>query len=169
MREFMRHHPPGNLLLSAMAPEDRAALSAIATPIDFAHGQVFAEPDDPIEHLHFIESGFCSSVAVLEDGRTVETLMVGREGVLGVVAALTPQRAHTRSVAQVAGSAQRVEAQRLRVLAAQRPGVRDIWPTTWPGCRANWSSPPPATPCTTPGAASPNGCCAATTGSRATP
>lgn len=126
MREFMRHHPPGNLLLSAMAPEDRAALSAIATPIDFAHGQVFAEPDDPIEHLHFIESGFCSSVAVLEDGRTVETLMVGREGVLGVVAALTPQRAHTRSVAQVAGSAQRVEAQRLRVLAAQRPGVRDI-------------------------------------------
>ena len=28
-----------------MAPEDRAALLALATPIDFAHGQVFAEPD----------------------------------------------------------------------------------------------------------------------------
>ena len=121
----MRSLPPGNRLIHDLNPEDRDALLAIATPAEFAQGHVFSEPDDLIEHLHFIDSGFCSSVAVLEDGRTVETVMIGREGVLGVVASVVPHHAHTRSVAQVAGTARRVEAARFRALSAQRPGVRD--------------------------------------------
>jgi CRP-like cAMP-binding protein len=125
MRELMRSLPPGNRLIHDLNPEDRDALAAIAVPVEFALGHVFNEPDDAIEHLHFIDSGFCSSVAVLEDGRTVETVMIGREGVLGVVASVVPHHAHTRSVAQVAGTARRVDAARFRALSAQRPGVRD--------------------------------------------
>jgi len=125
MRELMRSLPPGNRLIHDLNPEDRDALAAIAVPVEFALGHVFNEPDDAIEHLHFIDSGFCSSVAVLEDGRTVETVMIGREGVLGVVASVVPHHAHTRSVAQVAGTARRVDAARFRTLSAQRPGVRD--------------------------------------------
>ncbi|QCQ99889.1 Crp/Fnr family transcriptional regulator [Brevundimonas sp. SGAir0440] len=125
MRELMNRLSPGNRLIQGLNPDDRDALLAIATPVDFAPGHVFSEPDDPIEHLHFIDSGFCSSVAVLEDGRTVETVMIGREGVLGVVASVVPHHAHTRSVAQVAGTARRVDAAKFRALSAQRPGVRD--------------------------------------------
>lgn len=125
MRELMRSLPPGNRLIHDLNPEDRDALLAIAVPVEFALGHVFNEPDDAIEHLHFIDSGFCSSVAVLEDGRTVETVMIGREGVLGVVASVVPHHAHTRSVAQVASTARRVDAARFRALSAQRPGVRD--------------------------------------------
>ncbi|WP_295194203.1 Crp/Fnr family transcriptional regulator [uncultured Brevundimonas sp.] len=125
MRELMNRLSPGNRLIQGLNPDDRDALLAIATPVEFAPGHVFSEPDDAIEHLHFIDSGFCSSVAVLEDGRTVETVMIGREGVLGVVASVVPHHAHTRSVAQVAGTARRVDAARFRALSAQRPGVRD--------------------------------------------
>ncbi len=125
MRELMNRLSPGNRLIQGLNPDDRDALLAIATPVEFAPGHVFSEPDDPIEHLHFIDSGFCSSVAVLEDGRTVETVMIGREGVLGVVASVVPHHAHTRSVAQVAGTARRVDAAKFRALSAQRPGVRD--------------------------------------------
>ena len=121
----MNRLSPGNRLIQGLNPDDRDALLAIATPVEFAPGHVFSEPDDPIEHLHFIDSGFCSSVAVLEDGRTVETVMIGREGVLGVVASVVPHHAHTRSVAQVAGTARRVDAAKFRALSAQRPGVRD--------------------------------------------
>ena len=121
----MNRLSPGNRLIQGLNPDDRDALLAIATPVEFAPGHVFSEPDDAIEHLHFIDSGFCSSVAVLEDGRTVETVMIGREGVLGVVASVVPHHAHTRSVAQVAGTARRVDAARFRALSAQRPGVRD--------------------------------------------
>lgn len=125
MRELMNRLSSGNRLIQGMNPDDRDALLAIATPVEFAPGHVFSEPDDAIEHLHFIESGFCSSVAVLEDGRTVETVMIGREGVLGVVASVVPHHAHTRSVAQVAGTARRVDAAKFRALSAQRTGVRD--------------------------------------------
>ena len=125
MRELMNRLSSGNRLIQGMNPDDRDALLAIATPVEFAPGHVFSEPDDAIEHLHFIDSGFCSSVAVLEDGRTVETVMIGREGVLGVVASVVPHHAHTRSVAQVAGTARRVDAAKFRALSAQRPGVRD--------------------------------------------
>ncbi|WEK40452.1 MAG: Crp/Fnr family transcriptional regulator [Candidatus Brevundimonas colombiensis] len=125
MRELMRSLPPGNRLIHGLDPEDRDALLGVANPVEFALGHVFNEPDDIIEHLHFIDSGFCSSVAVLEDGRTVETVMIGREGVLGVVASVVPHHAHTRSVAQMAGTARRVEAGRFRALSAQRPGLRD--------------------------------------------
>ena len=120
----MNRLSPGNRLIQGLNPDDRDALLAIATPVEFAPGHVFSEPDDAIEHLHFIDSGFCSSVAVLEDGRTVETVMIGREGVLGVVASVVPHHAHTRSVAQVAGTARRVDAAKFRALSAQRPGVR---------------------------------------------
>ena len=68
MRELMNRLSSGNRLIQGMNPDDRDALLAIATPVEFAPGHVFSEPDDAIEHLHFIESGFCSSVAVLEDG-----------------------------------------------------------------------------------------------------
>ena len=69
MRELMNRLSPGNRLIQGLNPDDRDALLAIATPVEFAPGHVFSEPDDAIEHLHFIDSGFCSSVAVLEDGR----------------------------------------------------------------------------------------------------
>ena len=125
MRELMRSLPPGNRLIKGLDPEDRDALLGIATPVEFALGHVFNEPDDLVEQLHFIDSGFCSSVAVLEDGRPVETVMIGREGVLGTVASVVPHHAHTRSVAQIGGTARRVDAGRFRALSAQRPGVRD--------------------------------------------
>jgi CRP-like cAMP-binding protein len=117
--------PPGNRLLDALTPEDRKALLAHAVFIQFPQGHVFYEPGDPIEHMHFIEKGICSAVAVLEDGRTVETVMVGPEGVTGVVASTIPHESYTRSVAQVEGSSQRIEAARLRALSTERPGIRE--------------------------------------------
>ena len=122
MRELMNRLSPGNRLIQGLNPDDRDALLSIATPVEFAPGHVFSEPDDAIEHLHFFDSGFCSSVAVLEDGRTVETVMIGREGVLGVVASVVPHHAHTRSVAQVAGTARRAGSARAQRSSGWRRG-----------------------------------------------
>jgi CRP-like cAMP-binding protein len=113
-----------NQLIETLEPEDRHALLAAAVPTEFPQGYVFHEPGETIEHVHFIDNGICSSVAVLEDGRTVETLMVGREGLTGVVAALVSSAAFTRGVAQIAGVSRRIDAARLRALTAERPGLR---------------------------------------------
>ena len=122
----MHDLPTGNRLIAAMNPEDREALLAQCSRMEFQQGFVFYEPGDTIDHLHFIETGICSGVAVLEDGRTVETIMVGPEGVTGIVASVVPHPSLTRNVAQVAGAAQRIEAARFRSLADRRSGIRDI-------------------------------------------
>lgn len=122
----MKEFSPGNRLIEAMEAEDRKALLAGISAMEFPQGHVFYEPGGAIDHLHFIDTGICSAVAVLEDGRTVETVMIGNEGVTGVVAALVPNQSFTRNVAQVGGSARRVEAARFRALAAERSSIRAV-------------------------------------------
>ncbi|MBA4805095.1 MAG: Crp/Fnr family transcriptional regulator [Brevundimonas sp.] len=121
----MNGFSPGNRLIASLEPDDRAALLSHCARTDFPQGFVFFEPGDEIEHIHFIDSGIASSVVVLEDGRTVETVMIGAEGLTGSAAAIVPHRAFTRNTAQVAGASRRIEAPRLRQLCAARPGVRE--------------------------------------------
>ena len=116
----------GNRLIAALDSSDREALLAQSVGIDFAQGHVFHEPGDPIDQVHFIEHGVVSAVAVLQDGRTVETVMVGCEGVAGGLAAAGPQIAFTRNVAQMGGAARRIDAARLRQLAYDRPTIRAV-------------------------------------------
>jgi CRP-like cAMP-binding protein len=117
---------PGNRLIEALDVADRDALLSQCVSIEFAPGHIFHEPGDPIDHVFFIEHGVVSAVAVLQDGRTVETVMVGCEGVVGGLAASTPRHAFTRNVAQMAGGARRIDVARLRALTAARPAVRDV-------------------------------------------
>jgi len=107
-----------------MNDDDRRAVEAALTPVELQQGRVIYEPGDPIDHLHFVDDGVVSSVAVLQDGRTVETLMVGREGVTGVAAMTGARAAFTRNVVQVTGASHRIDAARFRALAEDRPGVR---------------------------------------------
>jgi hypothetical protein len=50
-------------------------------------GRVIAEPDGRVEQVYFPTSGVISIVTLLKDGRKVESLMVGREGAVGLLAA----------------------------------------------------------------------------------
>jgi len=87
---------------------------------------VFSEPGDPIAHVHFVRTGIVSAVAAMEDGRTVETFMVGREGVTDVWAAAAPLRGFSRLVAQTAGESWRIDVGRLRAVMEARPAVRQV-------------------------------------------
>lgn len=122
----MNTSSPGNLLIAELDSDDRHAALAHSTPVEFTQGQVLLEPGDPIEHVWFVESGIVSAVAVLQDGRTIETTMTGREGLIGAVASAVPHRSHTRFVAQFAGTARRMDAARLRSLRVERPGLSTV-------------------------------------------
>jgi len=117
---------PRNHLIENLSSEDRAALLAASTPMDFAVGQVFLEAGDEVTHIYFVETGIISAVGVMSDGRTVETYMVGREGVTNPAAAGAPSSTYSRLAAQAPGTARRIEAARLRALAEARPALRDM-------------------------------------------
>ena len=46
------------------------------------------KPGERLHHVYFPGGGFCSAVAVLEDGRMIEVATIGREGMVGIAAVL---------------------------------------------------------------------------------
>ena len=114
---------PGNRLLQQLDPADRAALETELTPVTFKAGQVFFEPQTNITQLHFVTSGAVSGVIILDTGATIEALFIGREGAVGSMAAATPFQSFGRGVAQIAGSALKIDVRNYRAIAAERPGI----------------------------------------------
>lgn len=56
--------------------------------ISLERNQVLYEQGDEIEHIYFPIDSLVSSLAIMEDGTTLETSMVGREGLVGIQAIL---------------------------------------------------------------------------------
>lgn len=115
-----------NRLLGLMLAEDRAALEARAKPVTFKAGQAFFEPGQMIETVHFIEEGVVSGIILLQNGASVEAMIVGREGVVGALAYAGPVLAFGRAVGQIPGKALSVESAVLRDLVAERPHLRSL-------------------------------------------
>jgi CRP-like cAMP-binding protein len=115
-----------NHLLDRLAPDDRAAVLSATSPFEFELGHVFAEAGDTVTHVHFVLSGIISAVADMQDGRTVETFMVGREGVTTPGAINVPVRTYSRLVGQSPGETRRIEVTRLRALCDERPDLRMV-------------------------------------------
>lgn len=115
-----------NHLLDRLSADDRKAVLAASTPFDFELGHVFSKAGDAVGHVHFVLSGIVSAVAGMEDGRTVETFMIGREGVTTPAAIHVPVRTYSRLVGQSTGETRRIEVGRLRSMCDDRPGLRSM-------------------------------------------
>lgn len=57
-------------------------------PVSFERNQVLYEQGDRIEYVYFPLDSVISNLAIMEDGTTIETLMVGCEGLVGISAIL---------------------------------------------------------------------------------
>jgi CRP-like cAMP-binding protein len=77
-----------NLLLAALPADDRDRLVPTLDIVPLKLKAFLHKPGEPLEFVYFPGGGFCSIVTVLEDGAMVEVATVGREGMVGVTAAL---------------------------------------------------------------------------------
>ncbi len=77
-----------NHLLAALPPSDRERVLAATDVTPLKLKQILHNRGEPVEYVYFPGGGFCSIVTVLEDGGMVEVATIGREGALGVPAAL---------------------------------------------------------------------------------
>ena len=115
-----------NFLLAALSATDHQALDAHLAPVELALNTVQYEPDDAIEWVWFPCTAVLSVVTVMRDGRTVESDTVGREGAVGILAALGRSRATSRTFTQIPGLALRLSASRLRAQAEHSPAFRKL-------------------------------------------
>jgi CRP-like cAMP-binding protein len=80
--------PPTNHLLAALPPDDYQRLAPALDVIPLKLKEFLHKSGEPIAHVYFPGGGFASVVTVLRDGGMVEVATIGREGMLGVSAAL---------------------------------------------------------------------------------
>jgi CRP-like cAMP-binding protein len=84
------------------------------------------EPGQPIEFVHFPNSGMVSLVIATEDGKTVEVGEVGREGFAGTQAAVGINTNQVREVVQIAGDGFRVRIDPLQSVLQSAPELQRI-------------------------------------------
>jgi CRP-like cAMP-binding protein len=90
-----------NVLLGSLPEQELARLRVNLEPISLPRGTVLEEPDAEIEFVYFPTSGIASLVAVGMDGETVDTTMVGREGMTGLAVFLGTGQMPVRTMVQV--------------------------------------------------------------------
>lgn len=98
----------GNHMLNAFSPALRATIMNAGEPVSLLQSQRIATVEELQPHLYFITSGLCSMVITMQDGRTAEVAMCGRDGLAGSLSLLGPQCCSAATIMQIAGSAVRV-------------------------------------------------------------
>ncbi len=117
----------GNLLLQALDPRDRGLIAPRLEPRLVRRGDVLFDVGDAVSHVTFpMERSIVTLLVTLQDGRTVETATVGREGAIGGVVSNGYLPAFSRAVVQVEGTVLRIEAERLQRAKQASHALRDL-------------------------------------------
>ena len=98
----------GNRLLAKVAKDEADRLLARAEVVDLPLSFVLIEPNKRIEHIYFPVTLLGSLVTILEDGSSVESGTIGREGMSGIPVILNADRTPMETVVQVPGQAIRI-------------------------------------------------------------
>jgi CRP-like cAMP-binding protein len=106
--------PVRNSVLAGLLAADYQHLLPKLEHVTLTGGQVLYHADQEIEDVYFPEDAVVAMVDAMEDGRTVEVGIIGREGIVGINVflggAITPDKA----VVQLSGGAMRMDADKLR-------------------------------------------------------
>jgi CRP-like cAMP-binding protein len=113
MRAARRVNVP-NHLLAGLSGKDFKRLLPQLEPISLTLGEVLYEPGGRIRYAYFPNAGVVSLLTVLGPHKAAEVGMVGREGMVGMSAAVGINVSQLRAVVQGTGSAMRISAAGLR-------------------------------------------------------
>jgi CRP-like cAMP-binding protein len=103
--------PGENLLLAVLPREERRRLDPFLEPVELDFGQTVIEPDAPIAHVYFLADAISSTLQELSDGSSIETGLMGVEGMVGIQLWLRVPSTPSRTIIQMAGRALRMTAE----------------------------------------------------------
>jgi CRP-like cAMP-binding protein len=117
----------GNRIHSQILRElPREECEALFSNLEFVQlklHEVLHEPGQTLKSAYFCNSGLISILSVFPDGKCVEVGLVGKEGFVGLPLVAGFRSASTRAVAQIAGSAFRLDAETLVGILRQCPNL----------------------------------------------
>jgi CRP-like cAMP-binding protein len=118
--------PLDNQLLASLPRDHFDRLVPQLSTVSLQQGTVLYEAGDEVDQIYFPHFGMLSLLAVLRDGKAIETATVGREGVAGAMAGLGLYKSLVRIVVQLPTGASRIAATHFRTVAAASEPVRDL-------------------------------------------
>jgi CRP-like cAMP-binding protein len=118
--------PLDNKLLASLPRDHFDRLLPNLSTVSFPQGVVLYEAGDEVDQVYFPHDGMLSLLAVLRDGKAIETATVGREGVVGAMAGLGLYKSLVRVVAQMQLTCSRIAATHFRTVAAASDPVRNL-------------------------------------------
>ena len=118
--------PPCNRLLTALPPDGLARLWPQLEAVQLPLRHVLQVPGEPIGSVYFVETGWVSMLAYLEDGDAAEVGLVGREGMVGLPILLGGDRDDLEAMMQASGTALRMDAAAFRQELEHIPALRTL-------------------------------------------
>ena len=103
-----------NRLLACLPEKDLSRLEGHFERVSLSHGQHVIIPDEPITDIYFPLTCLLSLVTILEDGSTVESGTIGREGMSGIPVILEAGKTTMPTFTQIPGEALKIRAQILK-------------------------------------------------------
>ncbi|MDO8982016.1 MAG: Crp/Fnr family transcriptional regulator [Afipia sp.] len=119
---------PFNNLLRRLNAADFALVEPFLEPADAKADELLYNPGDDVGTVHFpCGPSLVSFLVANEDGRDVETILVGREGAVGGIVSLGYLPAYTRITVKVAGPFVRLRVAKLDAAKAQSATLRYLF------------------------------------------
>jgi CRP-like cAMP-binding protein len=118
--------PLDNKLLASLPREHFDRLLPHLSTVALPQGLVLFESGDEVDQIYFPQFGMLSLLAVLRDGKAIETATVGREGVAGAMAGLGLYKSLVRVVVQMTTGASKIAATHFRTIAADSEPIRNL-------------------------------------------
>ena len=117
-----------NNLLRALRPDDFALLKPYLRPVSVRAGQVLYEPGDNVFHVYFpVERTLLAFRVVLDDGRAVETALVGREGAMAGIVSHGRLPSYSRAEVLHEGPLLRMDVEQLEGAKLKSLSIRNLF------------------------------------------
>jgi Crp-like helix-turn-helix protein len=119
---------PFNNLLRRLSDADFALIAPHLANEDGKPNDLLYSPGDNVEIVHFpCGPSLASYMVPNEDGRDVETILIGREGAVGGIVSQGYLPAYTRIVVKFGGPFIRLNVGKLEIAKATSPSLRNIF------------------------------------------
>src|ERR1700748_3316471 len=115
-----------NKLLASLSAEDHGLIAPHLVQVDLERGRLLYDPGDRIDTVYFPHDGVISLMTLMENGAAIESATIGREGALGLMAAVAPRQSLVRAIVQTPTRAVRISAERLHEAWEKSPRIREV-------------------------------------------
>jgi CRP-like cAMP-binding protein len=118
----------GNRLLAALHPADREMIERRLTSLQLKRGHVLHHAGDIVRYAWFpCGRALASFVVTGEEGTTIETALIGREGAIGGIVSHGRLPAYADARVQYEGVFLRIEAASLEEIKSQSPAIANLF------------------------------------------